>query len=1010
MYGDCEVMSNIGGENGIFPEFNFMSFTDFSSIIPKEEMKSMVRLGKEEMESGSGSDQIEGGLSGNELETDQQQPPAKKKRYHRHTAHQIQEMEAYVLFKESPHPDDKRRMKLSQELGLKPRQVKFWFQNRRTQMKAQQDRSHNAILRTDNENLRNENSRLQNALRALVCSKCEGSPLSFDEQQLRMENARLKEELDHACLIATQFCGSNPMQTQGQCHSPPMMPSNLDFDMNIPIHMIKMPCSNEMMQINPLMAPEAPNSDVANGLIIMDDEKPLAMQYAVSYMDEVDKMCRLGEPLWTQVNDVGKEVLNLDEYVKMFPCTNSRKNDPNLRYEASRTSSIVIINSINLVDAFLDAVCHLCMLNCKCHPHLYQQEKFTSFVTALETPTMEVDGSWTIVDFPLDSFHETYESCFTRYKRLPSGCIIQDMPNGYSRVTWVEHGEAENDPVHRIFTDYVSSGMAFGARRWLAVLQRQCERLTSLMARNVSANVGVVRSLEARTNMMNVAQRMASLTAVSTTWLPHPHYQVFDLLRDERRRSQLDIISNGNQLREVDHIANGSHPGNSISLLRVNVASNSSRDVELVLQESCTDDSGSLVVYSPVDVDAVKLTMNDRFDSQNQLIKKMALVKELMKAFHFACTFSFWRMVFLWTFPLIVSYIKLHTQSIFPHKKSTYPRCAVSPLPPMTSSSATYKTFGRRLPICIITGATSGLGAAAALALSKEGFFVVLAGRSSHKLSKVIFDIRRQNKEAHLEGFEVDLSSFSSIMIFKKSLEKWLLDSDMHPSVQLLINNAGILSTTSRLTTEGHDRMMGTNYIGAFSLTEVLLPLLKNSPIPSRIVNVSSFTHRNASSFRPDRGTVSGKSFSEFKNYPCAEIYEHSKLCLLLFSYELHRQLHLTEGSQTISVMAVDPGAVKTEIMREVPWFISQAAFVSLRFLGLLQSPKAGVSSILDAALAPPETSGLYFFGGNGRTVDSSALSYNLKLSRELWATSCDIFQDSLLIYNRVSVCSEKVD
>lgn len=54
------------------------------------------------------------------------------------------------------------------------------------------------------------------------------------------------------------------------------------------------------------------------------------------------------------------------------------------------------------------------------------------------------------------------------------------------QVTWIEHAEAEDEPVHGIFTDYVSSGMAFGARRWLAVLQRQCERLASLMARNIS--------------------------------------------------------------------------------------------------------------------------------------------------------------------------------------------------------------------------------------------------------------------------------------------------------------------------------------------------------------------------------------------------------------------------------------------------------------------------------------------------------------------------------------------
>lgn len=382
--------------------------------------------------------------------------------------------------------------------------------------------------------------------------------------------------------------------------------------------------------------------------------------------------------------------------------------------------------------------------------------------------------------------------------------------------------------------------------------------------------------------------------------------------------------------------------------------------------------------------------------------------KELVEALHFVCTFSFWRMGVLWTFPLIFSYIKLYTQSIF-SKRTIYHHCTVSPLPPITSASSTSnKTSGRRLPICIITGATSGLGAATALALSKEGFCVVLAGRSSDKLSKVMSDIRKQNKEANLEPFQVDLSSFSSIMRFKESIQQWILDSNMHPSVQLLINNAGILATTSRFTTEGHDQMMGTNYVGAFSLTQVLLPLLKNSPVPSRIINVTSFTHRNVSSFRAEKETVSGNRFSGYKSYPFAQIYEYSKLCVLLFSYELHRQFHLTEGSQPISVMVVDPGAVKTDIMREVPWYISQTAFFCLQLLGLLQSPEAGVSSMVDAALAHPETSGLYFFGGKGRTLESSALSHDIKLSRELWDTSNDILQDSLLSYNRGSVSYEK--
>ncbi|KAH9686420.1 NAD(P)-binding Rossmann-fold superfamily protein [Citrus sinensis] len=308
-------------------------------------------------------------------------------------------------------------------------------------------------------------------------------------------------------------------------------------------------------------------------------------------------------------------------------------------------------------------------------------------------------------------------------------------------------------------------------------------------------------------------------------------------------------------------------------------------------------------------------------------------------------------MALLWPVSLLTSHFQLLFQNLFPRKSNPYKRC----VPPIT---------GIKRPVCIVTGATSGLGAAAAYALSREGFHVVLVGRSSHLLSETMADITSRNKDACLEAFQVDLSSFQSVLKFKDSLQQWLLDSDMHLSIQLLINNAGILATSSRLTPEGYDQMMSTNYIGAFFLTKLLLPLLKNSPVPSRIVNVTSFTHRN--------------------------VY------LLIFSYELHRNLGL-DKSRHVSVIAADPGVVKTNIMREVPSFLSLMAFTVLKLLGLLQSPEKGINSVLDAALAPPETSGVYFFGGKGRTVNSSALSFNSKLAGELWTTSCNLFINSQL-------------
>ncbi|KAK9929828.1 hypothetical protein M0R45_026906 [Rubus argutus] len=353
----------------------------------------------------------------------------------------------------------------------------------------------------------------------------------------------------------------------------------------------------------------------------------------------------------------------------------------------------------------------------------------------------------------------------------------------------------------------------------------------------------------------------------------------------------------------------------------------------------------------------------------------------MKKALDFVLSMEFWRMGLLWTFSLLISYWNL----VF---SQTY-----------RSSPPSFESR----PVCVITGATSGLGAAAAHALSRHGFFVVLVGRSSQLLEQTMMDVKNQNENAHLKAFEVDLSSFRSLLQFKASLQQWLSDSQMHSSIQLLINNAGILATSSRFTSEGYDQMMATNYLSAFSLSKLLLPLLRNSPVPSRIVNVTSFTHRSVSNIQVDKETVSGKWFGRSKQYPYAHVYEYSKLFLLLFSYELHRQLSLMDISRQVTVMAVDPGVVKTNIMREVSPCLSNLAFVVLRLFCLLQSPEVGVSSILDAALAPPETSGVYFFGGKGRTVCSSMLSYDAKLAKELWNTSSDLLLESQLAFKETS-------
>ncbi|XAR54778.1 hypothetical protein NMG60_11030074 [Bertholletia excelsa] len=547
-------------------------------------------------------------------------------------------------------------------------------------MKAQQDKAENAMLRAENENLKNENYQLQVALQNIICPNCGGpamlGEMSFDEQQLRLENAKLKEELERVCCIASVYSGQ-PMQAIIEPSTQHLEAPSLDLDMAMYPRTFQdlMPSCIDVSP--PTLLPE--NAHFPGSGLIEEEEKPLVLELAASSMDELVKICQAGEPLWIQTN--GKEEIDVDEHGKVFQWSENLKqnNARELKMEVTRESAVVIMNSVTLVDAFLDANKWMDLfpsivataktlqvviseVSAQATGSLYLMYAELQALSPL-VPTREAhflrycqqnveEGTWVIVDFPLESLRDCLQPSFLTYKRRPSGCIIQDMPNGYSKVIWVEQAEVGDKPAHQIFEHYVNSGLAFGARRWLAILQRQCERIASLMARNIP-DLGVIPSLEARKNLMHLAQRMLRLfctnistsggrtwtslsdspddtvristrrangeagqpqglilTAVSTTWLPHPHHQVFDLLKDERRRAQLDLLSNGCSLNEVAHIANGSHPGNCVSLIRINITSNSSQNVELMLQESCIDDCASIVAFATINVDYIQLAMS----------------------------------------------------------------------------------------------------------------------------------------------------------------------------------------------------------------------------------------------------------------------------------------------------------------------------------------------------------------------------------------------------------------
>ncbi|XP_010057969.2 homeobox-leucine zipper protein MERISTEM L1 [Eucalyptus grandis] len=623
----------------------------------------------EDFETKSGTETMEPDPSGDDVQDPNNDDNSnnngqrqKRKRYHRHTQRQIQELEAF--FKESPHPDDKQRKELSRELGLEPLQVKFWFQNKRTQMKAQHERHENAILKAENEKLRAENMRYREALSTATCPNCGGpaalGEMSFDEQHLRIENARLKEEIDRISVIASKYVGK-PLASNYP-HLPPHMSSRSPDQFPAQSGLVGEMYGGIDLRRSVSMPSEA--------------DKPLIVELAVAAMEELIRMAQGGEPLWIPAGSgQPSEILNEDEYFRIFP----RGIGPKpfgFKSEASRESAVVIMNHINLVEILMDEH-QWSGVFCGIVSRAMTIEVLSTGVAgnyngALQVMTAEFqvpsplvpsrenyfvryckqhgDGTWAVVDVSLDNIRG---NPILRSRRRPSGCLIQELPNGYSKVTWVEHVEVDDRAVHSIYRPLVNCGLAFGAKRWVATLDRQCERLASSMANNIPSGDLLITSPEGRRSMLKLAERMVLsfcsgvgastahawttlsaagsdnnvrvmtrksmdepgrppgivLSAATSFWLPVPPKRVFDFLRDENSRNEWDILSNGGQVQEMAHIANGRDPGNSVSLLRVNNA-NSSQSNMLILQESCTDSVGAYVIYAPVDIVAMNVVLN----------------------------------------------------------------------------------------------------------------------------------------------------------------------------------------------------------------------------------------------------------------------------------------------------------------------------------------------------------------------------------------------------------------
>jgi NAD(P)-dependent dehydrogenase (short-subunit alcohol dehydrogenase family) len=275
----------------------------------------------------------------------------------------------------------------------------------------------------------------------------------------------------------------------------------------------------------------------------------------------------------------------------------------------------------------------------------------------------------------------------------------------------------------------------------------------------------------------------------------------------------------------------------------------------------------------------------------------------------------------------------------------------------------------------VITGANTGLGFETAAALAARGARVVLAVRNLDKGKEAVRRIEQATPGAEVDLQELDLTSLESVRTAAEALNA------NHDAIDLLINNAGVMFTPQSTTKDGFELQFGTNHLGHFALTGLLLDRVLAAPA-SRIVSVSSQGHRFVDGIRFD-------DVQSERDYSRVRAYGQSKLANLLFTYELQRKLR---GTQTIAA-AAHPGGSNTELARNTP------APVRLLFtvIGplLTQDAAMGALPTLRAATDPGVLGGQYFgpdgLGeqrGHPKVVTSSEASYDADAQRRLWALS----------------------
>lgn len=272
--------------------------------------------------------------------------------------------------------------------------------------------------------------------------------------------------------------------------------------------------------------------------------------------------------------------------------------------------------------------------------------------------------------------------------------------------------------------------------------------------------------------------------------------------------------------------------------------------------------------------------------------------------------------------------------------------------------------------ICLITGATSGIGKATAFALAKKGAATIIIGRNKKRCEKTIKEIIKSTGNSSIDYIVADLSSMNDVR------KLYIEFKSRYNRLDVLINNVGAKFVKRLVSVDGYEMTLSLNHLSHFLLTNLLMDMLKNSG-RARIINVSSGSH----------GGCPGINFDDLQSerqYIGKKAYAQSKLANILFTYELSRRLESTG----VTANAVNPGGVISNFCLNnglISW--SKHVIAHILYRNLIGPVEGARTSVYLASSPEVEgVTGKYFY--NIKPVRSSDTSYDVEMAKNLWNVS----------------------